>query len=120
MDLVRTDVGLLSGENVQYLVRQGVINGELGIRYKLINNSDFKRPVQLWSLYCLVCEDITRDTGVKDVNEIVTIMREGLNTEQQYPRVDSIINKGVPLVFDSYAKTDGKKRSAKNIDLDNF
>lgn len=120
MDLITTEIGLMSSENVKYLLQQGVINKDLGIKYKLINNSDFKRPVQLWSLYCLVSEDVSKETGIKDPNEIVTVMREGLDLEQKYPRVESIINRGVPMVFDSYSRSEGKKRSAKNIDLDNF
>ncbi len=120
MGLITTGIGLMSSENVNYLLQQGVINKDFEIKHKLINNSDFKRHVQLWSLYCLVSEDISKETGIKDPNEIVKIMREGLNLEQKYPRVESIVNRGVPFVFDSYSRTEGKKRSAKNIDLDNF
>ena len=79
---------------------------------KIINRSEFKDPVQLWSMFCLLKEDITKTTKLRDINEIVTTMREGLyNTENNYPKVDSLERKGIQLVLQQYSKqgSSGKK-----------
>lgn len=120
MELFKTDMGLISIDNLDYLTRMSVLDNQGRILYKVINNSQFRRPVQLWNMFCLIVADIKNTTGVFDINEIVTIMREGLNLERKYPRVESLVNKGTQLVFDSYKKGVDKKRSAREIDLDNF
>ncbi len=121
MDLIKTDMGLLGKENFDYLGRHGVLNKEGGILYKLIDNSAFKRPVQLWNMFCLIKSDIAKSTGLSDINQIVDVMRVGqLDGEVKYPRVENIIQKGSQLVLESYKKTGEKKRSSKDIDLDNF
>lgn len=118
MDLIKTEIGIIGKENIKYLIQQGVLNNDYCIRYKLINGAEFRRPVHLWSIYRLVFEDIANETGIKDTDGVITVMREGLNlNNQMYPKVESLIETGKRLVFNSYV---GERKTRRNIDLDNF
>lgn len=118
-NLIYTDAGLLSIDNLEYLYSLGVINREGGIKSQEIKNSSFKRPVQLWSMFCLIKEDITRSTGVSDLNQVVNIMRQGqYDTEKKYPKVESIIQKGTQLVFEAYERQGGSKSKKVFDDFD--
>lgn len=118
--LIITDTGLLSQENVTYLFEQGVINKEGGIRGQVIKNSSFKRPVYVWSMFCLVKKDISDTTGISDLNQVIDIMREGsFQTERRYPKIESIIQKGSQLVLESYERQGRSlsKRSYSDFDI---
>jgi|GEM_PF-5268308 hypothetical protein len=112
--LIKTDVGLLTKENVQYLYDTGLINRDGNILYKLIRRSGFNRPMQIWNMFCLIKEDITEITGFTDLNLIVDVMREGLfEDDRRYPRVLDFIQKGSELVLNAIDKQKGGGKSRK-------
>jgi hypothetical protein len=114
-EFVRIDAGLLTRENANYLYEVGVVDEEGHILYRPINNSGFDRPVQLWSLFYLIKNDIAEVTGLKDLNAIVDVMREGLYEEnKKYPKVTNFIQKGTQLAIMAISRKKGGSRSKKD------
>lgn len=115
-NLINTDAGLLTIENARYLCDVGVIDEEGHILYKLINKSAFTRPVQLWSMFCLIKEDIAKTLGIYRLNAIVDVMRNGeIGGEKEYPKVMDFIQKGSQLALE--AMNNGKHNKSRKDDF---
>ena len=115
--LITTDMGLLTVENFKYVYGVGVIDKDGNILHKLINNSSFTRPLQLWSMFCLIKHDIKEYLGLSDLNAIVDVMRIGeMEGDRKYPRVENFIQKGTQLAIESISRksSGGKSRSKRN------
>lgn len=102
---MNTAIGDISKDNARYLIDQGVLTvneeKELEIAHQLIDDSSFNRPLQLWSLFCHVVQDI-RDTynSRMDIDAVIGIMRNGsLKTDVQYASVTSVRVKGKNLAL---------------------
>ncbi len=126
MEYVKTDLGDFKKANVQYLLEQNVLVADTKSQaYRAknleISRSEFNTPVQMYSLFRLVVEDIIETLSVKDIDAIVDIMREGSYENKQYPAVKNIVTSGIPLVLKCYEKQNhrkGKKTNKKDEDFD--
>lgn len=115
--LLTTDLGLLTVPNAEYLYGVGIIDREGRILYKLINKSAFKRPLQLWSLFCLIKHDIKEYLGFSDLNAIVDVMRNGeTEGDRKYPKVMNFIEKGSQLAVESISRQSTGARSRSKRD----
>lgn len=113
--LLSTDVGLLTSPNARYLYEVGVIDRKGHILHRPISKSAFNRPVQLWSMFCLIKHDITETLGVSDLNAIVNVMREGeTEGERKYPKVVDFIQKGSQLAIEAISRKGSGTKSKKN------
>lgn len=118
--LITTDMGLLTIPNAQYLCSVGVIDRKGRILSKLINRSAFKRPLQLWSMFCLIKHDIKEYLGLSDLNAIVDVMRSGeTEGDRKYPKVLDFVEKGSQLAIESISRqSSGGKSRSKRDDFD--
>ena len=132
--LINTDLGLISDDNANYLFKQGMIDREGKIVFKLINGlSDNK--VQLYSYFRWLIDDIkekipTTPKQVKLTSEdFITTMRTGnISVEYtaedknkyhyiaKYPIVESIERSGKK----AYVENNNSKSTKKNIIDEDF
>lgn len=110
-----THIGNLAKENATWLHDQGLFtrteNDEIGIRDNLIYNALLPRPVQLYSLFRWVVEDIQQRTGLDDINDIVTTMRTGYvpGRDFEMERIFSIAERGISN-WEEASQTKGKSK----------
>jgi len=115
MELLNTELGWLSRDNVIYLNNQGVLmradNDSIGIanNKKIISG----REVQVYSLFCWIKDDIMELLKFKDINDVVDVMRTGY--ENRYPMVDNIMKYGFRLYLQKQEKNKNDK-----VDLKDF
>lgn len=85
--LYKTDVGLLTNNNLMYLIGQGVLfkDGEqFYINGRLIKSGIQKQPFKLWSLYRLVFEQVSGQIKSLKTNMILKYMRENIQQIDNY------------------------------------
>ena len=121
MKHIETSIGDLSQENIKFLIEKGVlthVEGGIEIKHSIIHHDTLDRPLQIYSLFRLVYEDIVETLGVKDVDKIVNIMRLGSNN---YKKVDSFFKSALPLVEKCYQKqSEGKNKKYTKKNNEDF
>jgi hypothetical protein len=115
VDKFKTDIGYLIAENLDYLYSYQKLlisldDGNYGFRYGFVQDSTLPRPLAWYSAFRLVVDDIQETTGVREIDAVVTIMREGNMGSRPYPRVDSILNKGKMLAIQTNRDKGGSKK----------
>ena len=132
-DLVKTDMGLMTPENANWLYKQGIITREGFIKHNLIDGI-FGERVQLYSYFRWIIDDMKEKipTTPRQVNleidDLIVLMRTGginkpykVGTEEyhymaKYPKVENIYLPGKEIVIEHQPTSKGK--NIKFIDFD--
>jgi len=132
--LIKTDLGLVSKENANWLYKQGIIARDGCLRFNLVDGM-IEKKVQMYSYFRWVVDDIkekipTAPKQVRlDTEDMVTLMREGVLRKPyfagkeefhymaKYPAVESLYNTGRKVCLEHQGETKGGKKR-EFIDFD--
>ena len=110
--MYETDIGYLSKDNLIYLASQGVLtkgeDGSVKIKYNIVESEQLSTPIQMYSLFRQVVENIKELTGEIDIDKIVGIMRNGEGPDG-YQSVVSVKEGGIRLALSGAAEKGVKK-----------
>lgn len=85
--LYKTDIGMLTNNNLMYLIGQGVLVKEgdnFYINGRSVKSGIQKEPFKLWSLYRIVFEQMAKQLRSYKTNYILKYMRENIQQIDSY------------------------------------
>jgi len=133
-DLAKTDVGLITRDNANWLFKQGIITRDGDIRFNLVDGM-IEKKAQMYSYFRWVIDDIkekipsTPKQVYLEIDDLIDIARLGEISkpykagEQEfhyiakYPKVESIYNIGRKSCLE-HQKKDKKGSRKEFIDFD--
>lgn len=116
--LHNTHIGNMDKENTVWLNDQGILvrddQENIAIADNQIYNALLERPVQAYSLFRWVVQDVQEKTGLLDINDIVTCMRTGSVKDRAYEmeRIVSVAEAGIRLITESKQQKGGGSRKS--------
>jgi len=132
--LIKTELGLLSRDNANWLFQQNIISREGAIKFVLVNGM-LEKKVQLYSYFRWIIDDIKnkvpatpRQIGL-DVDDFTSLMRTGAVEKEyeigkekftyraKYPKVENIYNDG-RKVFVEHAPLGKGEKKINFVDFD--